>query len=500
MVMGDSSSTEKLQRVSSSEKLATLARKYFSSLIESAGQVYGSGELGTIPDIFPMLLMVVQEALAILDPLNRQPDIEPGLSVTLESLNPDQIAPSAFVSFTSKLRHGTFLVGSFSPVKYLNWGASHALIQDISTEIDELFDDFQEVLTPIEWRDTKYEIITNIINERAQLINLALNSRTITAVQTSKPIIYKPEQIMIAPIIIDYENLPYTAEIISEKAKFWSRVEDKKPEGFIGIIKAVLSASMEPIKQLNRDSITSADRRILFKYESALKNYTGEYTGANIDEIINDAFSLNAIYDKQVKNLFWRYAGMKLVESFVKTYEIILNGVLENLELTKNFLVYISSWLRRRYSLGIIKAKKSSFAMEFMKNIVSLFHEYQSMLKTLEKDALNRAIIDCDNPETMTLLENTKFTIETETFRKYIINWSEEFSGLLPEEINLRLKFTSTTGIIYIQFDYNNMRMFSTFLIESVDTEKERSFDLGTIREYSRKSIDKNVIYKKLTN
>ena len=170
--------------MSSSEVLDIIAQKYFSSFIEPSGQIYGSGELGSIPDMFPMLLFAIRESLVNIDKDNRIPEIEPGLSVTLDPLGKDKIGPNAFVSFTSQLKAGTLLVGSFSPVKFLNWIASKDLVSHISVEIDELFEDIQENLEPIEWRDLKYDVITQIISERAHLITNALNSRALHSFQS----------------------------------------------------------------------------------------------------------------------------------------------------------------------------------------------------------------------------------------------------------------------------------------------------------------------------
>ncbi len=469
---------------SSSDKLDTLARKYFTSLIESAGQVYGSGELGTIPDIFPMLLMVVQESLAKLDPEGRQPEIEPGLSVTLESLDKDKIGPSAFVSFTSKLRHGTLLIGSFSPVKYLNWEASGELIKDISNEIDELFDDLHDVLSPIEWRDNKYEIITNIINERGHLLNLALNSRALSTRQSVKTVFYQPEQIILVSFTIDYENLPYTPELIKNTSQFWAnRTGDA--DSFFSIIKAVQSASMEPLRQLNRDSITSDDRKVLFRYEAVLKDYSGEYKEEDCSKIL-DALKLGTVYDELVKKLFQRYLGMRAVIEIAEEYEKILGQFLNDPKIVLGFISFLKSRMRRNYSLGLVKINETTVVNEFLKNLVNLFREFKLDLNTYDKSLLNKAIIECDTKETFEKLKNVSFKLDAKTFGKFILNWSEEFSGLLPEEITLML----STGIIYLVFDYQYMRFFGSMFAES----PKKKLDMGIIREHARKSIKKGKI------
>ncbi|MHA2363016.1 MAG: hypothetical protein ACXAC7_03595 [Candidatus Hodarchaeales archaeon] len=475
---------------SSSEKLDTLAQKYFGSLIESSGQVYGSGELGTIPDMFPMLLMVVQEALQKIDPHQRTPEIEPGLTVTLDSMDKDKIVPSAFVSFTSKLRHGTFLVGSFSPIKYLNWAASRDLIKDISIEIDELFDDLQLVLDPIEWRDNKYEVITNIINERAQLVNRTLISRALhSSSQKEKNLHYQPEQIILAPIEMDYEKFPYIPVVLEENVNFWKNKEGDVID-FFRIINAVQSASMEPIKQLNRDSVSSADRKLLKQFSSTIKEYTSEYKESDITEIVK-ALKHDTPFDDQVQTLGLRYLGIRAIITMINQYSTILNEVLKKADLCENFIIFVKEYFLRRFSLGLSKpSSDQSIAKELLDSIVDLFRNFQPDLSSLDKADLNRAIIQCDSVETLDKLKQVSFTLNANDFERYIMYWSEEFSGLLPEEITLMLN----TGVIYIVLDYHKMRILSVY---SSETPKG-PLDMGMIREYARKSIENDQLFPKM--
>ena len=87
-------------------------------------------------------------------------------------------------------------------------------------------------------------------------------------------------------------------------------------------------------------------------------------------------------------------------------------------------------------------------------------------------------------------LKNVSFEFNAKTFGKFIVNWSEEFSGLLPEEITLML----STGIIYLVFDYQYMRFFGIMLVES----PKKNLDMGVIREHARKSIKKGKISEAL--
>ena len=308
--------------MSSSEVLDKIAEKYFSSFIETSGQIYGSGELGSIPDMFPMLLFAIKDSLVNLDKQQRIPEIEPGLSVTLDPLGRDKMGPSAFVSFTSHLKDGTLLVGSFSPVKFLNWIASKDLVEHISLEIDELFEDIQLSLDQLEWRDLKYEVITQIISERAHLITQALNSRTLSSFQSKEVVYYRTEQVILVPFKVNYEKVPFIPIIQDKDVQFWTR-DVGEIKDFFNIIKGVQNASMEPVKQLNKDTINKDTRERIKKYMEVMKGIESPLQVRRAPLVLGK-LKLGYDTDEEVQDYVWRFLGINAVTTIIKKiYRVI---------------------------------------------------------------------------------------------------------------------------------------------------------------------------------
>lgn len=475
--------------MSSADALDVLAEKFFSSLIEPSGQIYGSGGLGSIPDMFPMLLVALRESLINLDPYGRIPEIEPGLSVTLDPLGKNQLGPSAFVSFSSQLENGSFLVGSFSPIKFLNWATSRELVRHISTEIDELLDDLERNLDPLDWRDNKYEIITTIINERAELITKALNSRALRASSSWEDLRYSVESAALLPLSIDYEKIPFEPTIPEEQALFW-RKQTGELKDFVNIVRGVHSVSVEPLKALNRDSLTQEVRQTYKDYVPQLAKH-GETLYVGAVEPVVQTMGRDLPEDDQVEDLTRRYLGMKAIKVVIEYYVGLLGGYGARQEILDEFKKFLTdSWVRR-FSLGYVTTKP--FAGEFLEHVVPLFREFRTTYSTTDKETLNHAIIQISQSKGEDLvkeLEKLQFKPDPEGFEKYLLFWAQAYPGLMPEEITLML----TTGIVYMVFDYRRMACFGTFVVE----DNESKLDMGMMRDLGRKSIESGKISPKL--
>ena len=477
--------------MSSSEILDLIAQKYFSSFIEPSGQIYGSGELGSIPDMFPMLLLAIRESLVNLDKEQRIPEIEPGLSVTLDPLGRDKIGPSAFVSFTSQLRAGTLLVGSFSPVKFLNWIASKDIVQHISIEIDELFEDIQRTIDPLEWRDLKYDVITQIISERAHLITHALNSRALQSFQSKEAVYYKTEQVILTPFKVNYEKVPFIPTIQDKDVQFWTR-EVGEIKDFFNIIKGIQNASMEPVKQLNKDTISKEVRENAKKYIDIMKSVESPLQVRRAPLVLGK-LKLGLDTDDEVQDLVWRFLGINAITAVCKKYIEILGEVIEKSidkdKVLKQFYEYLNSSIVRKYCLGYITRR--SFVKEFLDSLLNAFRAFGTKISSLEKEVLNRAIIQADQEKNLSeILHTTEFGFKMSELEQYIFYWLQKYSGLMPEEISLMLN----TGTIYIIFDYQKERLFGTFIKE----DKNSNLDMGAMRELARKSLDAGILHENL--
>ena len=144
----------------------------------------------------------------------------------------------------------------------------------------------------------------------------------------------------------------------------------------------------------------------------------------------------------------------------------------------------------RKCSLGYISRR--SFVKEFLDNLINSFKDFsKSGITTLEKEALNRAIIEVDqNNDLSEILHTIEFSFEMNDLEAFILFWMQKYSGIMPEEINLMLN----TGTIYIIYDYRKERLFGTFITES----KHSDLDLGAIRELAKKSIDSGILHESL--
>lgn len=481
--------------MSSSEILDIIAQKYFSSFIEPSGQIYGSGELGSIPDMFPMLLVAIRESLLNLDK-NKDviPEIEPGLSVTFDPLGKDKIGPNAFVSFTSRLRAGTFLVGSFSPVKYLNWIASRDLVQHISVEIDELFEDIQRSLDSLEWRDLKYDVITQIISERAHLITNALNSRSLHSFQSKEAVYYQTEQVLLVPFKVDYEKVPFDPVILDENVQFWRRDKDVgTAKDFFNIVKGVKNASLEPVKQLNRDTIDNETREKVRQYIEKLTEISQSPLQVRRAPLVLGKVKLGFDIDSEIQDLLWRFMGIQAIQVVIDTYIKMLKEVIETTidaeTVVNDFHDFLKGILVRKCSLGYISRR--SFVKEFLDNLINSFRTFGKRISSLEKEVLNRAIIHIDQGnDLLEILHILEFSFSIKNLETYFYFWLQKYSGIMPEEINLMLN----TGTIYIIYDYRKEKLFGTFIKESSTTK----LDLGAMRELARKSIDVGELHESL--
>ena len=468
----------------SAEILNILNKKFFGSLIESAGIVYGTGELGTIPDIFPMLLYTIRGYLSALDPKNRFPEIEPGMGVTLEKLGQNiyGISPSAFVLFNSRLKHGSCMVGSFSPVKSLNWSSARSLVHWIAVEIDDILDDIEATVDPITWRDIKYDVITEIINERAQLINYALNSQTMQTFKLQNRVAYKPIHMLLAPLDMQYTKIPLDPVIIENSEQFWANDGGKVSE-FINIIKVVLNASLEPLRQLNKNSLSSDDRNLLQMYMKKA-NDRDKLISINTIESWITGLSFENPKNKEILYLVRIYVGMLATPLIIGYFCKEVGKVFQNVKIIDDFKEYAIYWLTRRYCLGL--ATKKLIPNEILDTKLEIFREYQLKLSSLDREAFNSAIIQFDQDITthMSNILELSLEINVQDLNKYIEYWIEEFSGIVPEEITLLLNI----GTMYILCDYQNKKIFAMYLIE----ETAEELDMAGIRETAHKAIEIN--------
>lgn len=468
----------------SAEILNILNKKFFGSLIESAGVVYGTGELGTIPDIFPMLLYTIRGYLSALDPKKRFPEIEPGMGVTLEKLghNLYGISPSAFVLFNSRLRHGSCMVGSFSPVKSLNWNSARSLVHWIAEEIDDILDDIETTVDPITWRDIKYDVITEIINERAQLINYALNSQTMQTFKLQNRVAFKPIHMLLAPLEMQYTKIPLHPLIIENDEQFWANDNGQVSE-FVNIIKVVLNASLEPLRQLNKNSLSSDDRKLLQTYNNKANEVEQLVSIKNIDIWINNSGFDNP-KNKEILDLSRRYFGMVASPIVIGYFCQEIEKLFQNSQIVEEFKQYAIRWLTRRYCLGL--ATKKPIPNEILDCKLEIFREYHLKLSSLDREAFNSAIIRFDQDINIHLsnILDLQLEIKAQDLNKYIEYWIEEFSGIVPEEITLLLNI----GIMYILCDYQNNKIFAMYLIEETSEE----LDIAGVRETAHKAIEAN--------
>jgi hypothetical protein len=479
---------------SSADVLNILNKKFFGSLVEPSGVVYGTGELGNIPDIFPMLLVTIKDYISKLDPFNRTIEIDPGLGVTLEQLGQNLygISPAAFVLFTNRLRHGSYMVGSFSPVKAINWFTAKNLVKWIADEIDELLDDLESSVDPITWRDIKYNVITEMINERAQLINYGLNSRTMQSALHIKTMNYSMEHMILTELKIDYSKVPLTPKITGNDTKFWA-YETGQPEEYLNILRTVLNASIEPLRQLNRESVNAVAWKEIQEYLKRFLELPKSFELKMYDDWIAK-LALGLSRDKDVKELTRRYLGIKSIPSLVQYYCDALNeslrssAILES-RILEDFRNYAKDWLIRKFCLGIIT--KQPLIDEIFSTMLEIFREFQIRLTSLDKQEINNAIIVFDQKITDHKEQAGKITISVDEkeLKGFLEYWIEEFSGIIPEEVILLLNI----GILYVFCDYQRNRLFSIF---SIDKNKPSELDFASVREIAQKSTETNKLPK----
>ena len=128
-----------------------------------------------------------------------------------------------------------------------------------------------------------------------------------------------------------------------------------------------------------------------------------------------------------------------------------------------------------------------------MDSLVNAFRSFGTKISSLEKEVLNRAIIQTDQEKDLSeILHTEEFSFSMSELEGYILFWMQKYSGIMPEEISLMLN----TGTIYIIFDYQKERLFGTFITE----DKNSNLDMGAIRELARKSIDAGALNDNLIN
>ena len=131
--------------------------------------------------------------------------------------------------------------------------------------------------------------------------------------------------------------------------------------------------------------------------------------------------------------------------------------------------------------------------MYFSSHINFGFRSFGTKISSLEKEVLNRAIIQTDQEKDLSeILHTEEFSFSMSELEGYILFWMQKYSGIMPEEISLMLN----TGTIYIIFDYQKERLFGTFITE----DKNSNLDMGAIRELARKSIDAGALNDNLIN
>ncbi|KKK58476.1 hypothetical protein LCGC14_3044060, partial [marine sediment metagenome] len=347
------------------------------------------------------------------------------------------------ILLNSKLRHGSYMVGCFTPVKtsVINFYGTKNLLEWIADEIDELLDDMESSVDPLTWRDVKYDVITQLVNERAQLINFGLNSPTLHSTLLDK-ISYVPENMLLADCDLNFSNIPLFPKVSPSNIKFWAKNRGEAPE-FLNITRAVLNASFEPLRQLNRDSLTAEDRNELEQYYDKLKELP---KGKKIKDIygwINN-LRIGLPNDDYLVELSERFMGTIVTPLVVDYYCTNIKKNLEksailDMSILDDFSDFATVWLIRRYCLGIIS--KKNYVEEIFSTMLEIYREYQIKLSSLDKQEINNAIISFDQQISDHIERTNELDVDIieEQIKEYYDYWMEEFSGIIPEEITLIL-------------------------------------------------------------
>ena len=311
--------------------------------------------------------------------------------------------------------------------------------------------------------------------------------------QTKEVVYYRTEQVILVPFKVNYEKVPFVPIVQDQDVQFWTR-EVGEVKDFFNIIKGVQNASMEPVKQLNKDTISKELRERIKKNMEVMKGIESPLQVRRAPLVLGK-LKLGFDTDDEVQDYVWRFLGINAITTITKKYIELLDSIIETsvdktMVLAK-FHEFLKGMLVRKYSLGYITRR--SFVKEFLDSLVNAFRQFGTKISSLEKEVLNRAIIQTDQESDISeILHTEEFSFSMSELEGYILFWMQKYSGIMPEEISLMLN----TGTIYIIFDYQKERLFGTFITE----DKTTNLDMGAMRELARKSIDAGTLNENLIN
>ncbi|MFW9994605.1 MAG: hypothetical protein ACFFD4_21350 [Candidatus Odinarchaeota archaeon] len=412
--------SSKLQ--TSAEILDYLNRKSFATLTKG-DNVYTSEEATQLPEIYPMLVLAVKRFVNSFrdEPINVE--IDPGLGITLQQVSMDKITPSSFVSFGKKLSHGDFLIHSFSPTKEFNWYQASDLLEQIGEEMDAVLDD---ISVQNEWQEKEYDILVKLIAEKARLVNDALHSQGFATLQFGKPQKYREMMSFVSGLKINYDRAPLVASLAIS--------DDKKgDERFLSIfntVETVLQVAIEPINQLNEDSLHKGEKIALSRFIEDLVTKIGSnfVSLAEITEIIDSLTPVaGPLNPNLVKTYMKRYFGAITARIIVHQYLKLLGNEVKDWETIEEMEEFISRNLQRGYFLGIF----SKF--DYKDNLLSGIPEFlrtfaiEKKLESVKREAINNATIKIanelrENPEKLDI-PAIGFQNSTSDFQQLVLQY-----------------------------------------------------------------------------
>ncbi|MHA2297901.1 MAG: hypothetical protein ACXAEU_06505 [Candidatus Hodarchaeales archaeon] len=378
----------------SAEILDYLNRKSFSTLTRG-DQVYTSEEATQLPEIYPMLLLAIRRFVSSFHEEPIIVDIDPGLGITLQQLSMDKITPSSFISFGKKLNYGDFLIHSFSPTKEFNWYQASDLLEQIGEEMDSVISDMSKQTT---WQEQKYDILVKLIAEKANLVNDALHNSTFTTLQFGKPQKYKEIDHFIAKLKLDYDKAPLMVSLIIPDEK----QDNEKFLSIFNTIETVLQVAIEPIYQLNEESLRTAEKMALSRYlEKLVIRIANKGTFVPLTEINEVIESLPTIEGplnpEKVKKYMKRYFGTITARILVKQYLDLLAREVNDVKVIDELEAFLTLDLQRKYFLGIIS--KFNYKDNLLSGLPSLLKEFamEKKLESVKRESINNATIKIAN-------------------------------------------------------------------------------------------------------
>ncbi|MHA1168754.1 MAG: hypothetical protein ACTSRU_13080 [Candidatus Hodarchaeales archaeon] len=464
----------------SAEILEYLNRKSFASLSRN-DLIYSTGELGTLPEIYPLLLLAIRRFITTFRDSSVEVEIDPGLGITLQQLSMGKITPNSIISFGKKLKSGEFLCNSFSPVKEFNWNQASNLLQQIGEEIDSIIEDFSSLK---EWEDQEYDIIVKIITEKAMLVNDALHSQGFSTMEFGKPQKYSEVESFVTKIDINYDKAPLSA-YLTIPLEF---SKDDRFLSFFNTVEAVFRVATEPISQLNDDSLSTKEKVELLKYiEEFIAKLNSTFIPlSKINDVIDSLFLEGAMDSEQIKVYMKRYFGTISARLLAKQYIKIISDEIHDRELLASLEEFITRKLQRSYFLGIIS--KFDYTRNLLSIVPDLLKEFSDKinLDSVKKEDLKNASIKVDiqlrdNPEKyedpLIAFQNYKNDFQQYVLQEFYNNSIDKIKSRIQdpevENYSLRLKdyiteILSTDDVILCSKDE-----YQQSLTELVDIAKE---------------------------